>query len=92
LEEDSLLCQSFAPTGQDDTDKVKLAWAYNMPAALSIYSDKTQLWDKCLRDVYKVLYKDLVLSIRSSLAASLHEIIGLVGSKFEENKTESEED
>ena len=61
---------SFTP--DDDLEKMKESWAYNLPCVLLINKD----WAK-LKPVYSVLYTDASAQVKKSLAASLCEIVKL---------------
>lgn len=58
----------------EDMDKIKQSWAYNMPCVLLINGGK-QYWDSRIRQIYDKLYKDVLLSVRKTLASSLLEIM-----------------
>lgn len=58
----------------EDLDKIKQSWAYNMPCVLLINGGK-QYWDTRIRQIYDKLYKDVLLSVRKTLASSLLEIM-----------------
>ena len=62
---------------QDEVDRVKEMWAFNLPCILMVNGGK-QYWKTRVRDVYKILYKDILLNVRKSLAASLIEVAKLI--------------
>jgi hypothetical protein len=63
--EDSLMNKldeySFMQNKSDDIDKVKYYWAYNLPCALQV---NAAMWDDHLKNIYELLYKDILLNIR----------------------------
>lgn len=67
---------------QDEMDRVKEMWAFNLPCILLVNGGK-QYWKTRVRDVYKILYKDILLNVRKSLAASLIEVAKLIDLKEE---------
>jgi hypothetical protein len=64
------LTESFM-ANEDSTDKLREMWAFNLPCALLVNS--ASYWPK-LKPVYTEIFKDLQLSIKRSLAASLIEV------------------
>jgi hypothetical protein len=52
-------------------------WAFNMPCILLVNGGK-KYWKSNLKEVYKGFYKDILLGVRKSLAASLIEIAKLI--------------
>ena len=63
-------------TQADDIDKVRYYWAYNMPCALLINNEA--FWTSTLKPIYDLLYKDVLLNIRTAMAAGFKEVIQLV--------------
>lgn len=65
-------------------------WAFNLPCMLLV-NDGQAYWSLRLKDVFKLLYKDMLLSVRKSIAAGLIEVaklIDLVDEKYaSENQT-----
>ena len=76
--EDSLKLDecSFMQNKSDDVDKIKYYWAYNMPCAIMVNDPK--FWKSNLRNVYELLYKDILINIRSTMSSSFKEVIELV--------------
>jgi hypothetical protein len=76
--EDSLKLDeySFMQNKSDDVDKIKYYWAYNMPCALMVNDPK--FWKSHLRNVYELLYKDILINIRTTMSSSFKEVIELV--------------
>jgi hypothetical protein len=64
------LTESFM-ANEDSTDKLREMWAFNLPCALLVNSPS--YWPK-LKPVYTEIFKDLQLSVKRSLAASLIEV------------------
>jgi hypothetical protein len=79
------MLQSFASNNTDDIDKVKYQWAYYLPCALALNGGQA-FWEKRGMQVFKRLYKDLLISVRKSLAASLTDVIKLVDMRNVENQ------
>ena len=69
---------TLSSNAQDELDKIKECWAFNFPCVLLVNGGK-QFWNQKARAVYKVLYKDILINVRRSLAASLVEICRLIG-------------
>lgn len=67
----------MSSTTLDEFDKLKEMWAYNMPCLLLINSGR-KFWTETARPVYVQLTEEILQKVRSSLAASLHEIAKLV--------------
>ena len=57
-------------------DKIKYYWAYNMPCAIMV--NPAPFWKSHLRNVYELLYKDILINIRTTMSSSFKEIIELV--------------
>lgn len=70
----------------DDVDKVKHSWAFNLPCMLLINGEES-FWASRLKAIYEKLYKDILLTIRKTLAASLFEVVKLVDMKKKDNQT-----
>lgn len=68
----------MSSNSQDEIDKIKECWAFNFPCVLLVNGGKTY-WTQKAKAVYTVLYKDVLLSVRRSLAASLVEVARLIG-------------
>ena len=62
-------------------------WAYNIPCALLV-NGKSKYWFSSLKNVYEILYKDILINLRTSISASFKEIIEIL----EINKMEKVED
>ena len=61
-------------------------WAFNMPCLLLVNGGK-KYWTSHMKDIYKNLFKEILLGVRKSLAAGLIEIAKLIDLK-EQNRTE----
>ena len=61
---------------QDEMDRVKEMWAFNLPCILMI--NGKSYWKSHAKSIYQVLYTDILLGVRKSLAASLIEIAKLL--------------
>ena len=67
---------SFAQNKADDVDKVRYYWAYNMPCALLVCGgNNTEFWNDNLKSIYDMLHKDILLNVRTAMAAGFKEII-----------------
>ena len=62
----------------DEVDKVRYYWAYNMPCAVLVNKDDPLFWADHLKPIYELLYKDVLLNVRTALAAGFKEIIQLI--------------
>ena len=80
---------TMSSTALDEHDKLKEMWAFNLPCMLLVNNGR-QFWTETARDIYKVLYKDVLIKIRVSLAASLIEIAKLINLK--EDSEDANED
>lgn len=69
---------SMSSNSQDEIDKIKECWAFNFPCVLLVNGGKP-FWTQTAKQAYTVLYKDLLINVRRSLAASLVEIAKLIG-------------
>lgn len=78
---------SFAQNKTDDIDKIRYYWAYNMPCAILV-TKGTTMWNDHLKTIYDLLYKDVLINVRTALASGFKEVIKLV----EIDKMEKEED
>lgn len=78
----------MSSNSQDEIDKIKECWAFNFPCVLLVNGGKSY-WNSRAKSVYKVLYKDVLLNVRRSLAASLVEIARLIG--FNEELDENDD-
>ena len=65
---------------QDEMDRVKEMWAFNLPCILKVNGGKAY-WNSTVKEIYKSLYKDILLNVRKSLAASLIEVAKLIDLK-----------
>ena len=68
---------SMGHTQADDIDKVRYYWAYNMPCAILVNSNN-DLWIDTLKPIYDLLYKDVLINVRTAMAAGFKEVIELV--------------
>lgn len=68
---------SFMTTKNEDVDKIKYYWAYNLPCALLV-NGKNKFWKEHLKQFYVLLYKDILLNLRTTISASFKEIIELI--------------
>ena len=68
---------SFMATKGDDLDKVKYYWAFNMPCALLV-NQGTNFWKDHAKQFYELLYKDILLNVRTTMSSSFKEIIELL--------------
>lgn len=71
------MLQSFASNTNDDVDKIKYQWVYFLPCALALNGGNAY-WEKRGKAVFSRLQKDLLITVRKSLAASLVEIVKLI--------------
>ena len=71
---------SMSSNAQDEIDKIKECWAFNFPCVLLVNGGKAY-WTRVAKNVYKVLYKDILINVRKSLAASFIEVCRLIGLK-----------
>ena len=70
---------SFMQNKTDDVDKIRYYWAYNLPCAVLVCSKAhPAFWKENLKDIYDLLYKDVLLNVRTALAAGFKEIIQLL--------------
>lgn len=74
---DKLDDYSFMQNKTDDVDKVKYYWAYNLPCALLV-NGKSVFWFNHLKNIYELLYKDILINLRTTIAASFKEVIELL--------------
>ena len=63
---------------QDEIDKIKECWAFNFPCLLLVNGGKPY-WTRVAKKVYTLLYRDILINVRKSLAASLVEVSRLIG-------------
>ena len=84
---DKLDDYSFMQNKADDVDKVKYYWAYNLPCALLV-NEKSKFWFSHMKNIYDLLYKDVLINLRTTIAASFKDIIDLL----EIEKMEKEEE
>lgn len=82
-----MLSISSSNAKQDQIDKVKEMWAFNMPCLLLVNGGRP-FWIAKAKQIYKLISKDILLSVRKSLAASLVEIARLLDLKDEEAEEE----
>ena len=78
---------SFMQNKTDDVDKVKYYWAYNLPCALMV-NGKSIFWFAHMKNIYEMLYKDVLINLRTTIASSFKEIIEIL----EIDKMENQED
>jgi hypothetical protein len=75
--DDSLLNKlddySFMQNKSDDVDKIKYYWAYNMPCAILV--SPYSFWKEHLRNIYELLYKDILINIRTTMSSSFKDVI-----------------
>lgn len=69
----------------DEVDKIKYYWAYYISCALLLNGGQ-QFWEIKLKSIYQKLYKDLLLNVRKTLAASLVEVLKLIDMDQGENQ------
>ena len=82
---------SFAQNKADDVDKVRYYWAFNMPCAILVCGkDNAQFWNDNLKTIYDMLHKDILLNVRTAMAAGFKEIIKLLDIQKMENETEKQ--
>ena len=55
-------------------------WAFNLPCILMVNGGKAY-WKSTVKPIYQELYKDILLNVRKSLAASLIEVAKLIDLK-----------
>jgi len=67
----------MSSNSQDEIDKIKECWAFNFPCVLLVNGGKTY-WTRKAKPVFIILYKDILLNVRKSLAASLFEVARLI--------------
>ena len=79
--EDSLLNKlddySFMQNKIDDVDKIKYYWAYNLPCAI-LCNGRSKFWFSHLKGIYDILYKDILINVRTAMSAGFKEIIELL--------------
>ena len=79
--EDSLMNKldeySFMQNKTDDVDKVRYYWAYNMPCAILV-NGGSKFWFDHLKNIYELLYKDILINVRTAMSAGFKEIIELL--------------
>ena len=80
--EDSLMNKleeySFAQNKSDDVDKVRYYWAYNMPCAILVSGNSLTFWKDNLKTIYEMLHRDVLVNVRTAMAAGFKEIIKLI--------------
>lgn len=81
---------SFAQNKSDDLDKVRYYWAYNLPCAIQVLDSNVNFWNTHLRNVYDMLYKDILLTVRTSMAAGFKEIIKMINFDLLEKESDKE--
>ena len=64
-------------TKSDDVDKVKYHWAFNLPCALLV-NGKSKFWFAHAKSIYELLYKDILLNLRTTISASFKEVIEIL--------------
>ena len=75
---------SFMQNKNDDIDKIKYYWAYNLPCALLVNGGQ-RYWMDHMKNIYELLYKDILLNVRTTMAAGFKEVINLVEIEKMEN-------
>ena len=50
----------MSSTALDEHDKIKEMWAFNLPCMLLV-NEGREFWVSTGRDIYKVLYKDILI-------------------------------
>jgi len=78
---------SFKQNKTDDIDKVKYYWAYNMPCAILVNQGQ-KFWFTHLKNIYELLYKDILINVRVTMSSGFKEIIELL----DIDKMEKDED
>lgn len=68
----------------DECDKIKEQWAFNMPCVLLV--NGRSYWSARLKAIYELIYKDVLISVRKSLAAGLIELAKLIEVKSASNE------
>jgi hypothetical protein len=77
---------SFAQNKTDDVDKVRYYWAYNMPCAILVSGCDIKFWNDVLKSIYDLLHKDVLVNVRTAMAAGFKEVIKLIDlSKMEKD-------
>lgn len=62
----------------DEVEKVRYYWAYNMPCAVLVNKDTPSFWVDHLKPIYELLYKDILINVRTALASGFKEIINIL--------------
>lgn len=78
---------SFMQNKTDDVDKVKYYWAYNLPCALLV-NGKSIFWFSHIKNIYEMLYKDVLINLRTTIAASFKDVIEILEIDKMEKKEE----
>jgi small nuclear ribonucleoprotein (snRNP)-like protein len=55
---------------------MKYYWAYNMPCAIMV--SEPLFWKENLKKIYEMLYKDILINIRTAMSSGFKEVIELV--------------
>lgn len=84
---DKLDDYSFMQNKTDDVDKVKYYWAYNLPCALMV-NGKATFWFDHIKNIYDMLYKDVLINLRTTLASSFKEVIQILDISQMQDKDE----
>lgn len=79
---------SFAQNKSDDLDKVRYYWAYNLPCALLVTGSDLEFWNSTLKNIYDMLHKDILLNVRTTMAAGFKEVIRLIDFSRLDNEQE----
>lgn len=74
---DKLDDYSFMQNKTDDVDKIKYYWAYNLPCTLLV-NGGTIFWLAHMKNIYEMLYKDVLINLRTTIASSFKEIIEIL--------------
>lgn len=79
--EDSLMNKldeySFMQNKSDDVDKIRYYWAYNLPCAIMV-NGGNEFWFQHLKNIYELLYKDILINVRTAMSSGFKEIIELL--------------
>jgi hypothetical protein len=65
-------------------------WAYNMPCAILVSGQSVLFWNDHLKSVYDMLHKDILLTVRTAMAAGFKEIINQLDFSKMENESEKQ--
>jgi len=65
-------------------DKVKYSWAFFLGCALFVNGGES-FWQSKIKTIYEKLYKDILLTVRKTLASSLTEVAKLIDMSNHDN-------